>query len=108
VDAIVSSLPLAIIPDDVVDRIIEASRASLRPGGRFVQYQYTLADYERMTERFPGVTLGFMPLNIPPAFVYGCSLEPTPPAARARSRAASIYAAVLAMATVVIRTVQEL
>ncbi|MDP2957364.1 MAG: methyltransferase domain-containing protein [Longimicrobiales bacterium] len=110
VDAVVSSLPLSIMDDDVVDRILDASQASLRPQGRFVQYQYSLSHHPRLTHRYGDVTVGFTLFNVPPAFVYRCSLHPAAGRVRARSRAplASIYAAALAAAAVTVRAYQQL
>ena len=110
VDAVVSSLPLSIMDDDVVDRILDGSRASLRPQGRFVQYQYSLSHHPRMTHRYSDVAVGFTLFNVPPAFVYQCSQGPAAGSDRAGPRAplASIYAAALAAAAVPVRAYQQL
>jgi hypothetical protein len=95
VDAVVSSLPLGFMDADVVARILDASRASLRPGGRFVQYQYTLRHHPQLTQLYGDVAVGFTVFNVPPAFVYQCSRQPADGAARARRGIplASLYAA---------------
>jgi len=72
VDHIVSSLPLALIDDDVVDNILASVDSNLREGGRFLQYQYSLANYGNMKPFFRDVKLRFTLRNMPPAFVYEC------------------------------------
>ena len=81
IDAVVSSLPLAIMPDALVDRILTASQAHLAADGKFLQYQYSLTNLGMLERRFPDVRLGFTLRNLPPAFVYECSQQP--PARRA-------------------------
>ena len=111
VDAVVSSLPLSLMDDDVVDRILDVSRASLRPHGRFVQYQYSLSNHPRMTERYGDVAVGFTLLNVPPAFVYRCTRQPAGVGAResrTRTPLASLYAASLAAVALAVRTYQQL
>ncbi|NJD19028.1 MAG: methyltransferase domain-containing protein [Gemmatimonadetes bacterium] len=111
VDAVVSSLPLSLMDPDVVDRILDVSQACLRPDGRFIQYQYSLSNHPRMTERYGEVAVGLTLLNVPPAFVYRCAREPVAGSAhpfRARPSVASLYAAVLAAVALVIRTYQQL
>lgn len=72
VDHIVSSLPLALIDDDVVKTILKSARSNLREGGRFLQYQYSLKNYADVKPIFSAVTLRFTLRNMPPAFVYDC------------------------------------
>lgn len=72
VDAIISSLPLKVIPKEVVTELIHMTEDILRPGGVYVQYQYTLDAWKRLKGQFSEVKLDFTPLNVPPAFVYKC------------------------------------
>ncbi|GJM11893.1 MAG: phospholipid N-methyltransferase [Pseudohongiella sp.] len=72
VDHIVSSLPLALIDDDVVASILESVRTNLSEGGRFLQYQYSLNNYAELKPIFKDVKLDFTFRNMPPAFVYEC------------------------------------
>jgi len=72
VDHIVSSLPLALIDDEVVKRILESARSNLREGGRFLQFQYSLSNYAELKPIFKNVKLDFTFRNMPPAFVYEC------------------------------------
>ncbi len=72
VDHVVSSLPLALIDDDVVQEILSVVGSNLREGGRFLQYQYSLANYGDVKPLFSDVKLHFTLRNMPPAFVYEC------------------------------------
>jgi phospholipid N-methyltransferase len=76
IDYIVSSLPLAIMDDDLVDRILAVSQASLAPHGMFLQYQYSLKHRSALQRRYREVRLDFTIRNLPPAFVYACSQRP--------------------------------
>ena len=72
VDYVVSSLPLALIDDVVVQNILRSIGSNLKAGGRFLQYQYSLANYNDVKPIFSDVKLGFALRNMPPAFVYNC------------------------------------
>ena len=72
VDHVVSSLPLALIEDHVVQDILSTVGRNLRDGGRFLQYQYSLANYNDVKPLFKDVKLHFTLRNMPPAFVYEC------------------------------------
>ena len=74
VDYVVSSLPLSMIEQPVKERIIRQSQRVMRPGGEFLQYQYALQDYGLLKDSFPNVSVSFTLANLPPAFVYSCSL----------------------------------
>ena len=73
VDSIVSSLPLALIDNKVVKKILEAVKTNLRDGGRFLQFQYSLSNYAELKPIFKNVKLDFTFRNMPPAFVYECT-----------------------------------
>ncbi len=70
VDAILSSLPLAVIPEVVCKAIIEKSHEALKDGGVYVQYQYSLNSKKLIKKWFPKLKLGFTTINFPPAFIY--------------------------------------
>lgn len=70
VDAVLSSLPLAVIPDQIRKRIIIKSYDILREGGVYVQYQYSLNAKKLLELKFGKLQMGFVAINIPPAFVY--------------------------------------
>jgi hypothetical protein len=109
VDAVVSSLPLSIMDKAVVDHILDVARDSLAPGGRFLQYQYSLSQRHRLSRRYSNVAVGFTLLNIPPAFVYECS-QPAGGSSRAvtvRPAFGSFYAATIAAVAMIVRAFQS-
>ena len=71
-DYIVSSLPLALLKKEDIAVLLENVRKYLKPGGSFVQYQYSLGNYRKMKKNFEEVNLGLTVRNIPPAFIYRC------------------------------------
>lgn len=109
VDAIISSLPLKIMDDQLVDRILDVSRSCLRPDGRFHQYQYSLASYEKLAGRYAEVGIRFTAINTPPAFVYACTGTDghAPVPVRLRPSVGAVYARALSAAVKVVRAVQE-
>ena len=72
VDHIVSSLPLALINEDLLSNILISAQSHLKDGGRFLQYQYSLANYWDVKPIFSDIKLKFTLRNMPPAFVYDC------------------------------------
>lgn len=73
VNYIISSLPLTIIPEEVSDVILEKSYEALHINGTYIQYQYSLSYFKKLKEVYKeSISLGFEPLNIPPAFIYRC------------------------------------
>ncbi len=74
VDFVVSSLPLSMIDQPIKQRIIRQAQEVLTPDGEYLQYQYALQDYSLLKDTFPNVNVSFTLANLPPAFVYSCSL----------------------------------
>ncbi len=72
IDAIISTLPLALLSRESKEKIFDAAKSLLKPSGRFVQIQYSLLSREELNEKFRIMKIGFIPLNIPPAFFYVC------------------------------------
>lgn len=72
VDHVVSSLPLALLEDDMLQNILRVVGMNLRDGGKFLQYQYSLKNYGDVKPIFSDVKLKFTLRNMPPAFVYEC------------------------------------
>jgi phospholipid N-methyltransferase len=70
VDAVLSSLPLTVIPTIVKKRIVISSHEVLKEGGVFVQYQYSLNAKKMLELKFGKMRIGFVPINVPPAFIY--------------------------------------
>ena len=71
-DYVVSSLPLAIIPREIEYNILNAASRSLKTGGSFIQFQYSLSSRKKLKEIFHSIKTNFTPINIPPAFVFTC------------------------------------
>jgi phospholipid N-methyltransferase len=71
-DCILSSLPFGAFTQERRDRLIQEIVGALRPGGTFIQFQYSLQMLPQLREWFARVQVRFVPLNLPPAFVYTC------------------------------------
>jgi phospholipid N-methyltransferase len=63
------------IPKEIKEAILKQSQLVLRPGGRFLQFQYALQDYGLLKDYFNRVSVSFTMANFPPAFIYSCSLS---------------------------------
>ncbi|OEF95608.1 class I SAM-dependent methyltransferase [Desulfuribacillus alkaliarsenatis] len=72
VDCIISCLPLATFSETGRQAIMEQVIESLSDDGIFVAYQYSLQMKQLLSKNFSKVTIQFVPLNIPPAFIYIC------------------------------------
>ncbi|KAK3606782.1 hypothetical protein CHS0354_018376 [Potamilus streckersoni] len=73
VDAVVSSLPLAVIPEAEADDIFAAVQNALSSGGKYIQYQYSLKSKAGIRRFFSELRIKFCAANIPPAFIYVAS-----------------------------------
>lgn len=71
-DAVISSLPLMMFPDSLRQDIVHASHRTLKPTGRYIQFQYSLQSKRFLESIFDNVTVKFTIKNFPPAFVYTC------------------------------------
>jgi phospholipid N-methyltransferase len=69
-DYVVSGLPLSTLPDRLAMSILRTVRDSLKPTGRYVQFQYSLDYKEDIESVFGPVGLHRVWLNIFPARVY--------------------------------------
>jgi len=72
VDCIVSGLPFTLFPQQTRDVILSEVIKSLKPNGLFIAFQYSLHMQKQLKKNFSSVDIKFMPLNMPPAFVYIC------------------------------------
>lgn len=72
-DYIISSLPFAVIPDEVVDGILNTSYQNLSDQGKYIQFQYSLNAKSKLKAIFDKVETKFTFLNLPPAFIFVCS-----------------------------------
>jgi phospholipid N-methyltransferase len=71
-DCIFSGLPFFNFPQELRDTIINEVYYSLKPGGLFIAFQYSQQMKKLLGEHFTIEKIEFVPLNIPPAFVYVC------------------------------------
>jgi len=69
-DYVLSGIPLGNLPGDRTLVLIDAISEALRPGGWYIQFQYSLIDRKRIRSRFKTLRTVLVPLNIPPAVVY--------------------------------------
>lgn len=72
-DVVLSSLPLAVIPNEVKEEVMNVSEKLLADQGLYVQFQYSLNAKKLLKSHFRNMKISFTPMNIPPAFVYHCS-----------------------------------
>jgi phospholipid N-methyltransferase len=70
VDYIVSGLPLANIPAKKKLSILSACYTVLKPGGSYIQFQYSTNDFKLLSQLFSRVDSSFTIRNLPPAFIY--------------------------------------
>lgn len=75
VDYIISGLPLAAWSKPKRTKIMSIALSSLEDGGSYIQFQYSLASYQRLKELFSRVRVSLALMNLPPAFIYTCSKE---------------------------------
>ena len=71
-DAVVSSLPLAVIDKSIVKRILSQSVRLLSKGKLYLQYQYSLTNFKDVKSYFAHVKRKVEIINIPPAVIYIC------------------------------------
>lgn len=72
VDYIVSAMPFSTLPKRKKSIIIEETKNTLENKDKFILYQYTNGLNSLLKEYFRNVKTTFVPLNIPPSFVYIC------------------------------------
>lgn len=72
VDAVLCGLPLALFTTTARDHLLAEVYAALRPGGRFVAFQYTPVLQVSLRRLYRHVRRAYVPWNLPPAFVYRC------------------------------------
>lgn len=72
-DCIISGLPFTSLPRSVTHAILQATYATLKPGGVFVTYQYTPLLRRLLAGYFDTTRIAQMVLrNLPPALVFVC------------------------------------
>jgi len=71
-DCIFSGLPFFNFPQQLRDQLMAQIFLSLKPGGLFVAFQYSQQMRKQLEQQFDILHVHYVPLNIPPAFVYVC------------------------------------
>ncbi|WP_425415414.1 hypothetical protein [Paenibacillus glacialis] len=71
-DCVLRGLPFYNFPKPMRDRLIEQIRLSLKPGGLFITFQYSLQMKQQLSDNFEIKEILFVPMNVPPAFIYVC------------------------------------
>ena len=71
-DCVVSGLPFLNFPEAKKRKILQEVKNSLSGNGKFVLFQYTNGLGRLLESYFSKVSRTFVPINIPPAFVYVC------------------------------------
>ncbi|TVY08877.1 class I SAM-dependent methyltransferase [Paenibacillus cremeus] len=71
-DCIISGLPFFNFHPELRDELIHQIMQSLKPGGYFVAFQYSLQMKKQFSHVFEIEQIHFVPFNFPPAFVYVC------------------------------------
>ena len=70
VDCVISTLPLATLPNPVVDEILVKIKEVLSASGIYTQLQYSLFSLKKVKGHFSDVKISFTPFNYYPSFVY--------------------------------------
>ncbi|MGG3306588.1 class I SAM-dependent methyltransferase [Paenibacillus sp. 2KB_20] len=71
-DCVISGLPFFNFPQDMRNKLLDQVIGSLRNGGLFIAFQYSYQMKKQLSERLQIEEIKFVPLNVPPAFVYVC------------------------------------
>lgn len=71
-DAVISGLPFFNFAPEVREALLEQVVQALKPDGLFITYQYSLQMKKMLAEKLIIEDVKYVPLNIPPAFVYVC------------------------------------
>ena len=69
-DYIISAIPFVALPKDLGSFIINECHSYLKQGGLFIQVHYSLLVKKVYESIFGNVDVNFIPLNLPPAFVF--------------------------------------
>lgn len=72
VDTIISAIPFLVLPEELMEDILILVKNTIRPGGNFIQMHYALTIKKTYEKIFGNVKTFFVPLNIPPGYVFKC------------------------------------
>ena len=75
VDTIISAIPFLVLPDDLTKKILYLSKGVLKTGGTFIQMHYAKTVQKMYKNIFGNVHTYFVPVNIPPGYVFRCVKE---------------------------------
>ena len=70
VDSVISALPFVAMPKELGFDIVGKCHRFMKKGGRYVQVHYSLLSKKLYQGIFGNVDINFVPLNVPPAFVF--------------------------------------
>ena len=70
VEYVISGIPLGNLGRKETLRLVDLIARALRPGGMYIQFQYSLMDRRKIRQRFSSLRTVPVPLNFPPAVVY--------------------------------------
>ncbi|NOU74352.1 phospholipid methyltransferase [Paenibacillus sp. LMG 31458] len=71
-NCILSGLPFFNFPPALREQLMHQIETTLKPGGLFIAFQYSQQMRKQLSQRFEIEHVHFVPLNVPPAFVYVC------------------------------------
>lgn len=71
-DCIICGLPFFNFSQVLRDKLLEQILASLKERGLFIAFQYSQQMKKQLANHFDIEQIKFVPLNVPPAFVYIC------------------------------------
>jgi phospholipid N-methyltransferase len=74
-DVLVCALPFTSLDPGLRRRILDSMPAALGPDGVAVVIQYSPFIQNELRKRFPSVRRRISPINVPPAFLFACSLQ---------------------------------
>ena len=72
IDYVISGLPFSVLPKNKKEVIIKETMNTLKYEGKFIVYQYLNNFKKHLYKYFSSISMKFVPINIPPAFVYVC------------------------------------
>lgn len=84
-DFVLSGIPFAVMAADKRSRVFRLIEKKLRPGGKFIMFQYSETTLGELKQFFENVRTQFVLLNLPPAFVFTCVKRSQPRALQPRS-----------------------
>jgi phospholipid N-methyltransferase len=77
-DIIVSSIPFTSLPASVRQSLLGAAHRALAPDGQMLVLQYSTTVLPDLKRFFSPIRRRLSPINIPPAFLFACSIAEAP------------------------------